>query len=47
MQAHTQAADALRPFATVTVLLLLLLLLLLVSRPLIGLTLLGRIACIT
>jgi len=46
MQAHTQAADALRPFATVTVLLLLLLLLL-VSRPLIGLTLLGRIACIT
>ena len=45
MQAHTQAADALRPFATVTVLLLLLLLL--VSRPLIGLTLLGRIACIT
>jgi len=44
MQAHTQAADALRPFATVTVLLLLLLL---VSRPLIGLTLLDRIACIT
>jgi len=43
MQAHTQAADALRPFATVTVLLLLLL----VSRPLIGLTLLGHIACIT